>query len=1098
MQMAWGVVLAVSIGVSGRGFAAERPTEQSTDFSRSASVEISRTHQTWIAESQKLLESGQTALGLKRLQSVLDAEPSFVSHGRGIQPSHRTAHRVLESRPLAEWKSYENQFGSIARRNVDAALKARDFPALRVLAEQYRFTEAGLEALRMSTNWYFDQGHSLPAASGYRAIREHPLVRKFPQHRMHASDVVRWLASLSDLGLHEEAERIAALYHTQLAGLLGQNPREHPLLVNRLLPAKPVSPDFVLPSSKAIWQQTFSSTQEGELLLKGIEQEFRHRGFSRLPSSSPLIAGDLVITRTLSEVIALDRNTGKVRWRKSHHSKLIELSSNTGLMANPGFQQLITWQLAAAAFADRNAGQISSDGERVFAVLTEPSHNRVLEIPALGGNPEYIENWMTPPCQLLALDLKSGEELWRSPAVLPRRDPVLPTTKGETPKPDLSPFYFGPPTVWGKSLYGIGQENRKLSLMVFDPQTGKREWSLPLAMMDSPLDKDKTRRRFANPVVFHRGLLLCPTGAGMLAAVDPVSRTCRWLFRYQREDLPRKTPGVIFVSEHNWNVSVDRWWSGWQDVQIQIHQETILLASPESQHLHAVSLTTGEPLWSIPKGDGLFLTNVVDQGVLLIGSKTVRLLDPATGKILWSQAIPQPGGRGAMIATPTGNRYLLPLEAGGAMVLDPKHKTAKRTFPQTPLPSGNLAAEGETILLQNGNSLSRLAPLLETRPPTDPAHQFQWAKTQHELGQFRAAVTMFKTLQHPANAKPVQEALRTSLLAELAVHPENANAIARELEPLLTTTETRIQGFLGLAEAQQISGDPLAALNWWIKLIEQNPAGDVISRIDPALTVSNVRFLQAAILDLLNTADPNIQPKLIERLDAYRQQTLNRRDPFAVSRFAQRFDQLRWGQDLIVQNEHRTGIGNSALEKDLELWAMTEPGHTRELKAAALRRLAEDRESELRHREAAFFHQELKDRFDDAKFPNGQGVKAYLDSFPKDSPVRKALEASPLADWPTSKPAITQETRKGRITDFAVLNVAAAPGSLCAGLNVWLDVQQGRLRFSGGGHPGFWDLKLPSSRLKLFEAGTLDHAWGSGVAFGLPIWDATFRNRPAQ
>ena len=278
-----------------------------------------------------------------------------------------------------------------------------------------------------------------------------------------------------------------------------------------------------------------------------MEEELRHRGFVPLASASPLIVQDLVIVRHLEEWVAYDRETGVVRWRKSAESNTVELAGNRNLMANPGFQQMIARQLAMAAFADRNAGTMTSDGSRIFMVLHDHAHDGFANVPAWNLNKNFMEDWngrRLSCSQLMALDGATGKELWRVPEFLPHRDPALPKFSGliRDPRPDV--FYFGPPAPLGGWLYIIGQKDREIRLYVLSGKTGETQWSLPLATAGLPLLKDRMRRRLACPVISSGDLLLCPTGAGALAAVDPHSRTCRWIARYPREDVPALTPGA--------------------------------------------------------------------------------------------------------------------------------------------------------------------------------------------------------------------------------------------------------------------------------------------------------------------------------------------------------------------------------------------------------------------------------------------------------------------------------------------------------------------------------------------------------------------------
>ncbi|MCA9072232.1 MAG: PQQ-binding-like beta-propeller repeat protein, partial [Planctomycetaceae bacterium] len=567
--------------------------------------------------------------------------------------SHAAAHRLLDSLPADKVRQYEEQLGDVARAKFRAAQQTTDLEALRKIADQYRMTKAGYDALRFLALWQFDHGEYLNSAAGFQALSEHPLSKK--TNSPYSGDMARWIIALSRAGLTEEAERLAKQHKFEK-------------LTQRLVPKTNAGLERSAlenrPSTKTLWKRPFPLPGPVDKHLHAIRKDLEARGLLPVPSQTPLVLGNRVIARNFEEIVACDRNTGAVQWRKPFESQVVQSAQNEGLMANPGFRRMLTRQLATAAFADRNAGTLTSDGSRVFVVLNDHTHDHFLNIPGWNLNQsqvDYWSNWGFSCCQLMALDAETGKELWRRPAELPHRDPAQPKFSGRIRDPLPEVFFFGPPTPLGHSLYVIGQKEREIRLFVLSPETGETQWSLPLVTTELPLVKDRARRRLAFPVVFHGGLLLCPTGAGALAAVDLSSRSCRWIFRYPRNDIPKLSPGTFPADSQNTHASLDRWWTGWRDVGLIVENETVLLASPESSHLHAVSLKTGETQWTLPREEGLFLSRGIGGQVLLIGSQSLRMIASKTGQQITSLAIPTPAGRGWGTSSKTGESYLLPL-----------------------------------------------------------------------------------------------------------------------------------------------------------------------------------------------------------------------------------------------------------------------------------------------------------------------------------------------------------------------------------------------------------------------------------------------------
>jgi hypothetical protein len=141
------------------------------------------------------------------------------------------------------------------------------------------------------------------------------------------------------------------------------------------------------------------------------------------------------------------------------------------------------------------------------------------------------------------------------------------------------------------------------------------------------------------------------------------------------------------------------------------NEDTVLFLSPESERLHAVSLQSGKPLWSLPLEDGLFLSEAANGRALLIGSKAVRFIALESGPFEKILPIPLPGGKGVMISHADGPEYLLPLKAGGALRIDLTRQTAERIDLASPPPGGNLVIDGDTILMQTVNRILRLDPM---------------------------------------------------------------------------------------------------------------------------------------------------------------------------------------------------------------------------------------------------------------------------------------------------------------------------------------------------------------------------------------------------
>ena len=330
--------------------------------------------------------------------------------------------------------------------------------------------------------------------------------------------------------------------------------------------------------------------------------------------------------------------------------------------------------------------------------------------------------------------------------------------------------------------------------------------------------------------------------------------------------------------------------------------------------------------------------------------------------------------------------------------------------------------------------------------------------------------------------------LQDTLLAELSAHPERAAPLAAELEPLLDSAEIRIRAFQRLAEAEQHRGASFGVVGVLAQVVRaKSHRQPGLFGYDPLREVPYSRGIQGAIRDLLDASEPKIQQRLEERLKEYQQETLNRRDPFAVSRLARRLDQLKWGRELIVQERHRTGIGQTALEQQLALWAVAEAAEDPSLQALAFRRLAEDRMAELRFSDAGFAYRQLQDRFADVTFPDAQTVPQLLKALPADSPVRKELDPKAADRWPPSAPRITEQSRNVQLGTLR-LCPSPAPGSLCAELDIWLDDPGDGCDFPARDNAGSGNWRCRTTSMpRLIREFLLSQGWGVGPLLILQV-----------
>ncbi len=96
-------------------------------------------------------------------------------------------------------------------------------------------------------------------------------------------------------------------------------------------------------------------------------------------------------------------------------------------------------------------------------------------------------------------------------------------------------FFLGPPLPLEGKLYVLAEmKTSEIKLCVLDAKTGKLDWSQQIAVVEQNIQQDPLRRLSGCSPSYADGVLICPTTAGAVVAVDLANRTLRWGYQYAR------------------------------------------------------------------------------------------------------------------------------------------------------------------------------------------------------------------------------------------------------------------------------------------------------------------------------------------------------------------------------------------------------------------------------------------------------------------------------------------------------------------------------------------------------------------------------------
>jgi outer membrane protein assembly factor BamB len=627
------------------------------------------------------------------LQTLLggDVDDLFLATDEGTATQttvRRETLRLIDSLPPEGRESYQLQFGSQAQAMLQRAAAAGDRQGLVRVSESWFHTPAGYEATLLLARDALDQGRPLAAVSWLRRIRQSPAALRACQPELGLLAAACWLLagdadqareSLVELGRAcpgvryriGDREFSAAGDTAEALKLLSRSIRPQGSAspaaaadwpVFRGSPARNRSGDWNGSLGKRRWQVTTFDE-------KNASQPFRMRqpGGSReagaSPSVQPLLVGNLVLLRTPQRLLAVDEKSGRTVWEYPWQQAAEKpLPGPFGMDANMKIQQRLE--------DDVLWGQLSSDGQRVFLLDDLPfaldgPHGRAILAGAV-FNPGGVRGLSPPTCRLVALDLRrEGQLCWAVGGADGEDEPKL-----------AGAMFLGSPVPDGPQLYVLAEIQGDVLLCQLEASSGRLAWSQVVARPRENVHFEPLRRLAGAAPSLAEGLIVCPTSAGAVVAVDAATHSLVWGFAYHLSPAQASPVGrrvnVILPSTSE----APRW----VDAAVIISGRRVLAAPVDSDQLYCLDLLTGEEIWSCDRSGMLYLGCVHAGQAVLVGPHEVTALRLADRKPAWSPAsIPIPSnalsrGRGLC----AGHYFYLP--------------TSSKQLPAIDLDAGRLAA----------------------------------------------------------------------------------------------------------------------------------------------------------------------------------------------------------------------------------------------------------------------------------------------------------------------------------------------------------------------------------------------------------------------
>ena len=858
-------------------------------------IEAPRSVQQQLREAERALEDERYSDAVVRLGDLLASEAGALEDtdlsgqdfflgikdklAPGVpvtQSFMRTARAMIGTLPAAALETYELRYGPLARKMLEDAASTRDWTKVREVRRKYFHTLAGYDASLLLAQHEMFGGHPLAAS----LLLDEVVAVPRAVDRLGKS-VLLFHAAACELSGREFSETALAngAGEVEIAGETEAWPRTAELtewlaehfgtletfvrgqLANYSMygaqPNRNGAASGQLPLTNLRWSLDTTASPRQERAVRQVSKEMITSGKLPPPSWVPLRVGNQLLMRTSERLVGVDYQTGKRVWTYPWQAGYEEVESEESVLDGMPGESGPSDLLSQRVWNDVPYGQITSDGERVYLLddLKKVEAATYGSIRLRGTRPAD-----TGSNTLVALDLATeGKLRWRLGA-------------GSDEASTLSDaFFLGPPLPLDGRLYVMAELAGDINLCCLDPATGDEIWRQQLVAVESgAIDVDPIRRVAGAMPTFHEGVLICPTGAGAIVAIDLGDRTLRWGVNFDRNtEMTRSIGGRGRVVETK--QLMQRWFTG----AAIASGRSVLVTPIEADRLFGFDLLTGEPLF--PEKNRVhmrYLAGIRGDRFYVVGSGQVRAFDLQTGKSVWTSprdmlsAGQQISGHGIFGDTnyfvPTSSNQIISLSLEDGVVVDRR---------STSYPLGNLVAADGDIISQGVTSLSvafgekTLEPLVKRMLKEDPNNFDAIVRKSELLIQRGRRSEALELLQRAREMQPSNDEVRMlSVSAMLGTLRENMDGdveLAETLSELIDRPTQRVE-LLSLrirsalkVERLEEAADLLAQLSALVvsESLLESAAEQVVD--DPGRQCSLDGWISGRVHELASVATPS-------------------------------------------------------------------------------------------------------------------------------------------------------------------------------------------------------------------------------------------------
>ncbi|MDB5337080.1 MAG: hypothetical protein JWN70_2699, partial [Planctomycetaceae bacterium] len=704
-----------------------------------------------ITDAEKFLNAGDDVAAVARLEFILSLpqdgffRPQNETAGRFISLKQQAESLLTKASPATQ-KIYEQQYGSEARKLFEQAVAKRDPKTAQEVVRRFMHTAAGAEAAYWLGSYHLDRADYSSALQCLARLRRLPAAKNFePLLTMRvalclyrtgrperAQAMVREAAATSKAPIQiggqtlkpGDTEAQVAMWQKAVAppqqqlaaeptGWLMQRGNAER---NLLLHSSPPIGKSLWNVPLTLWKTSSEGDPEQEATISvtpqlfGLKQVHVDKGVFPLPAAAPLLINNVVVSRFYDHLSGFDAKTGQEIWRSAENDRIFQLlfknlqspekigNGFSNRMRSP--REYLSLLLRQRTWEDLTFGGLSSDGEYVFSIEDLGLLNDISL--QMGGAIQSHPLIMRDYNRLCAYEVRTGKLKWELGG--PRGDVTLnlPGT-----------FFLGPPLPVDRQLYCVVESQAQTLLLSLDARTGKQLWSQSLSQPADDLMREPNRRRAGTSPALMGDMLICPTGSGLVVAVDVAARALAWAYQYTAAPSTdprdprnmRRRMAVLGIPQVEMDPLRGAEINEWQDGTPIVSEGHVILTPRDSSEIHCLTLEDGKTVWRLPRKDALYVAAVQSGLVIVVGSRSVEALHLATGKPAWPQpvALMNQSGRGIV----TEKHILLPLVTDEVATIDLKSgRPLSRARVHEKGGLGNLIPGPGIIVSQTAESLS--------------------------------------------------------------------------------------------------------------------------------------------------------------------------------------------------------------------------------------------------------------------------------------------------------------------------------------------------------------------------------------------------------